>query len=1089
MQPLFFNNTQLTNMKNLKVFALLIILFSSSIIFGQKKTEDKAISSSDLSLLKFRSVGPALVSGRIADIAVNPNNFSEYYLAVASGGVWKTTNSGTTYKPIFDSQGSYSIGCVEIDPNNTQTIWVGTGENNNQRSVAYGDGVYKSLDGGDSWENVGLKTSEHIGMISIDPNNSNIVYVAAYGPLWKEGGERGIYKTTNGGKSWKNILAIDKYTGVSEIHIDPNNTNILYATAHQRMRQVFTYVGGGAGSSIFKSTDAGKTWNKITKGLPSGDLGRIGMDISPINSKVLFAIVEAKKGGGVYKSINGGASWEKTNSYSTSGNYYQEVVCDPIDENTVYFMDTYLHKTVDGGKTIKTWGEKNKHVDNHFLWINPNDNNHQRLGTDGGMYNTFDGGRSWNYQANLPITQFYKVAVDNTKPFFYIYGGTQDNNSLGGPSRNTSGNGIPNSDWFITNGGDGFESAVDPENPNIVYAQSQYGFLVRYDKVTGEKVSIRPQELEDEKPLRWNWDAPLIVSPHNSKRLYFAANKLFRSDDRGNTWLRVSEDLTQQLDRNKMRVMGKVQSIDAVMKNMSTTIYGNIVALDESALQENLIYIGTDDGLIQVTEDAKNWRKISRFKDIPENTYVNSVFASRHNVSTVYASFNNHKRGDFKPYILKSTNKGKSWTNISSNLPTRGSVYDVIEDPKNANILFAGTEFGVFTTINGGKNWIQLKNGLPTIAVRDIEIQEEENSLVLATFGRGFYILDDYSMLRELAKEGKPNTSKIFAVKKGLIFGEKRPLGRSGKSSQGDSYFATKNPNQGVNFNYYLADDYKSIKENRKKVEKDLEKENKDISYPSYDEIRKEANEEKPSLLIQIYDTNNNEIKRIVKSYSKGYKTTNWDGRIASLKIASKKANTENGPWVVPGKYFVSFTKIQNGEIKLLIDKSEFEISSLYNQTIETSREDNYAFQAKVNILYKTLRNTNVFTDNLEERLLSVENSLKHSPNTDLSKLKTIYKLKKELNKISISLFGDSEISKKQFEISPSINKRVRTIVWNQYYANVNITNTNRDSFKLVEKQLTPIVEELKNVDTELKLLEEYLKSVDAMPLPSQVPN
>ncbi|MCK5906129.1 MAG: glycosyl hydrolase, partial [Flavobacteriales bacterium] len=649
------------------------------------------------------------------------------------------------------------------------------------------------------------------------------------------------------------------------------------------------------------------------------------------------------------------------NSYSTSGNYYQEVICDPVDVNTVYFMDSYMHRTIDGGKTVNSWGEKNKHVDNHFLWINPSNTKHHRIGTDGGMYESWDGGENWAYKANLPITQFYKVAVDNTKPFYYIYGGTQDNNSMGGPSWNTSANGVANSDWFITNGGDGFESAVDPENPNIVYAQTQYGYLVRYDKNTGEKVGIRPQPMEGEKAFRWNWDAPLIISPHNNKRLYFAANKLFRSDDRGNTWERVSGDLTSQLDRNKMKVMGRVWDMDAVMKNMSTTIYGNIVALDESSLQENLIYVGTDDGLIQVSEDAKTWRKISQFKGVPELTYVNSVFASKHDINTVYASFNNHKRGDFKPYILKSTNKGKSWKNISSDLPERGSVYDVVEDHINPNLLFAGTEFGIFVSINGGENWLQIKSGIPTIAVRDIEIQEDEDDLVLATFGRGFYILDNYSILRDLADNGKPKTSKLFKTKKGLIFGERRPLGRSGKSTQGESYFSSENPKQGVHFSYYLADDYKSLKSKRTEAEKKLLDEEKDISYPDFDQIRKEGWEEKPSLVIQIFDTNNNEIKRIIKPYSKGLQTLDWDGRIASLKVASKNSNTKNGPWVIPGKYFVSISKIHNGEVSLMIDKSEFEIESLYNQSLEINREETFAFQQKVNKLYKKLRGTNVF--------------------------------------------------------------------------------------------------------------------------------
>ena len=442
---------------------LLLFINFSSFSQKKKKQEHHPLDEISINALKWRSVGPALTSGRISDIAVNTQNPFEYYVAVASGGVWKTSNWGLNYTPIFDSEDSYSIGCVTIDPNNPNVIWVGTGENNNQRSVPYGDGVYKSEDGGKSWKNMGLKNSEHIGNIVVHPKNSDIIYVSAYGPLWKKGGDRGLYKSVDGGKNWNRILYVDEHTGINEIHMDPKNPNVLYAASHQRRRHVYTYVGGGPGSGLYKSADAGKSWKKINKGLPSVELGRIGLDISPVDNNVIYAIVEAaERKGGFYKSTNMGESWEKQSDKYTSGNYYQEIFADPIDLESVYVMETWMSVTHDGGKTFKNVGEDFKHVDNHAMWINPTNNKHWLVGCDGGIYETFDAAKNWDFKKNLPITQFYKVAVDNAKPFYNIYGGTQDNFSIGGPSRVNNSHGISNQDWFITHGGDGFESQVDP---------------------------------------------------------------------------------------------------------------------------------------------------------------------------------------------------------------------------------------------------------------------------------------------------------------------------------------------------------------------------------------------------------------------------------------------------------------------------------------------------------------------------------------------------------------------------------------------------------------------------------------------------
>ena len=545
------------------VLAVLLVMCPFYSLAQESDAPDDPFGSSTFSGLSFRSIGPALTSGRVSDIAVHPDNRKEYYLAIASGGVWKTVNAGTTWEPIFDDQPSYSIGCVTIDLNNPLVVWVGTGENNSQRSVSHGDGVYKSVDGGKSWTNVGLETSEHIAKIVVDPRDSNTVYVASQGPLWRSGGERGLYKTTDGGESWNLVLEISEKTGVTDLLMDPRDPDVLIAASYQRRRHVWTLIDGGPESALYKSTDGGESWDELTGGLPSGDVGRIGLAQAPARPDVVYAIIEAANdAGGLYRSVDAGVNWEKRGDYvSGSPQYYQELVVDPHDSDRVYSLDTWMMVSEDGGSSFERVGERFKHVDNHALWIDPEDTDYLLAGCDGGVYESFDRGATWHFKANLPITQFYRVSVDNASPFYNVFGGTQDNFSLGGPSRTTTAHGITNADWFVTRGGDGFETVVDPEDPNILYAQSQHGGLVRFDRQSGEAVHIRPQPGKDEGGLKWNWDAPIIISPHSHTRLYFAANRLFRSDDRGDSWTAVSPDLTAAIDRNELEVMGKVWSV------------------------------------------------------------------------------------------------------------------------------------------------------------------------------------------------------------------------------------------------------------------------------------------------------------------------------------------------------------------------------------------------------------------------------------------------------------------------------------------------------------------------------------------------
>ena len=1060
--------------------------------YAQKKSADKAEApkTAQINGLKYRELGPALVSGRISDLAVHPYKTDEFFVAAASGGVWKTTNHGTTFQAVFDGQGSYSIGCISYDPNNPHTVWVGTGENNNQRSVAYGDGVYKSLDDGKTWKNMGLKQSEHIAKIIITPGNSNEVYVAAYGPLWSEGGERGVYKSTDGGENWERILHVSEHTGISDLWMDPNDNNILYATAHQRRRHVWTYLSGGPESAIYKSIDAGKTWKKIMTGLPKADLGRIALAIAPSNTDVIYAMVEGfdKEHGGFYKSTNKGESWNKQSDYFTSGNYYVELIPDPIDENKVFSMDTWLHHTEDGGKTFKETGEKSKHVDNHAMWINPNNTNHWLVGCDGGLYETWDGAENWKFYQNLNLTQFYRVAVDYDKPFYNIYGGTQDNNTIGGPSQTTNVHGISNFDWFITRGGDGFEPAVDPTDPNIVYSQAQYGWLVRFNKKTGEKVNIKPIERKGEEPYRWNWDAPLLISPHNPKRLYFAANKVFRSDDRGDTWEVISDDLTQQLDRNKFKVMGTTWGPDAVAYHQSTSIYGNLVAIDESPVQEGLLYLGTDDGILQITEDnGSNWRQIKSFPGIPAGTYINDIMADKFEANTVYVAFNNHKNGDFKPYILKSTDKGKSWTAIQANLPDRGSVYTLEQDHVNKNLLFAGTEFSVYTSLDGGLKWQKLSNGLPTIGVRDMEIQRNEDDLVLATFGRGFYVLDDYSPLRHM-KDTADKQAYIFPIKDALSFNPSNPLGTKGKASQGESFFTTPNPPEGAVFRYYLKEQPQTLTAQRRTNEKKLRKDGTDIPYPPFEALLAEDLEEKPFLLFEITDTKGQVIARYKETkFSKGMNESVWDFRLESTSPVVLKegdggryGSPDYGMLALPGQYNVKIYAFQNGALTALTEPTSFKVVRLYEDDAisKADKEALMAFVGKLDEVRREVRATGEVMKEMEESLKYMHAAILKAPRTDVQWLEETDALRRRLTELKYILWGDASKSKREMASYPGIADRVETIVYNLKEHTESPTVNEARSLAIAQEEFEILLKDLALLTSDFETLKAKYKDV-----------
>ena len=1096
-------------MKRTISFLLFFSLLLTIPLFGQGKKKDKEepakekhyLETLSLGGLSFRSVGPAITSGRIADFAVHPDNRAIYYVATASGGVWKTTNGGTTYDPIFDGQGSYSIGCVTLDPNNPNVVWVGTGENNNQRSVAYGDGLYKSIDGGRTWAHMGLKNSEHIGRIVVDPRNSDVVYVAAIGPLWSEGGDRGVYKSTDGGQNWEAVLTVDEHTGVNDLIMDPRNPDVLYASAYQRRRHVFTYVGGGPGSAIYKSTDGGKNWEKANKGLPSVDLGRIGLAISPADPEILYAIVEAAQDqGGFYRSTNRGASWEKRSGYNTSGNYYQELVPHPTKADVVFAMDTWLHWTTNGGKSFEQFNERWKHVDNHCMYIDPKDTDYLLVGCDGGIYESFDGGTTWNYKDNLPVTQFYKVAVDNDLPFYNIYGGTQDNFSMGGPSRTRSGNGIVNADWFMTHGGDGFESQIDPKNPNIVYAQSQYGVLVRYDRASGEELGIQPKPRKDEPAYRWNWDAPLAVSSHRDGRIYFAANKLFRSDNYGGSWEVLGGDLTRQIDRNTLPVMGRIQSIDAVAKNGSTSPYGTIVAFSESPIDQKLLYVGTDDGLIQVSEDGgANWRKVEvdGLPGAPKRTYVNFVLASQHDANVVYAAFNHHKYGDFKPYVYVSKDKGKSWTSISANLPERGSVYSLAEDHVQPNLLFAGTEFGCFFTPDAGAHWKQLKAGLPTVAVRDIDIQERENDLVLATFGRGFYVLDDYSPLRKISEEMAKGVAMIFDIKPALIFNQRYPLGLRGKGFQGDGYYSASNPPVGAAFTYYFNEEIKKLTDKRQEEEKEKIKNGEAIRYPTYEELKAESEEKDPYLLFTVKDQDGNTIRKLKTGVGQGVSRLVWDGRLSSTSPISLAPpsdnifdNPDSGIWAAPGEYTVTLSKNVNGEESLLAGPSAFELRSLGGVTLQAADlAVLLEFHAKVAELQRKFSGASRLLNDMNNRLRHIRQAVLTIPDPEGSLRKQTSDLEDALDDIRQALYGDPVASRLDQDEPFPVATRLGYLGYEIYGSTAGLTKTHEEALTIALQEFQPQYDRLKKLANEdLKALEKDLEAAGAPYTPGRVP-
>ena len=1034
--------------------------------------------------LKFRNIGPAMTSGRIADIAIHPENENIWYVAVGSGGVWKTENSGTTWDPIFDDEKVYSIGCVTIDPNKPSTIWVGTGENVGGRHAGFGDGIYVSHDDGKSWKNMGLENSEHISKIIVHPENPDVVWVASQGPLWSKGGDRGVFKTTDGGKTWKRTLGDTEWVGATDMLIDPSNPDVLYAATWQRHRTVSGYLGGGPGSGLHKSTDGGETWRALKNGIPGSNLGKTGLAMSPFNSDVIYAALEFDRTeGGVYMTTNGGESWTKQSdavSGGTGPHYYQELIASPHYEGTLYFMNNSALVSTDHGKTFTNMSRSNQHSDSHALVFKNSDPNYLLIGTDGGLYESFDGTKSWKYVRNLPITQYFKIAVDDAKPFYNVYGGTQDNGSHGGPSQTISSDGIASADWWKTLGADGAQTATEPGNPNISYGEFQQGALWRIDSKTRETVFIQPQAREGDPFERFNWDAPILVSPHNPKRLYFASQRVWKSENRGDVWNPISEDLTLNEERMTFPYYGKSQSWDNAWDIGAMSNYNTITSLAESPKQEGLIYAGTDDGIIQVTEDGgANWRKIilNTIKGLPTTPFVNDVRADLYDANIVYAALDNHKYGDYKPYIIKSSDKGRTWNLINGDLPNKLLIWRLVQDHVKKDLFFAATEFGVYFTNNGGENWIELEGGMPTIPIRDITIQRRENDLVAGSFGRGIFILDDITPIRNFNNNIATTEATLFPVKEVKWYGQSSRVG-----SQGDAEWIAKNPPFGANFTYFMADNIKSKKDIRKEKEK-----KGNVKFPGWDALEEESRQDGPSVLLIIKDENGKVINTVNGTNKKGFNRVNWSLTYPNksgerLQVPRGRGGFRGGGvMATPGNYTVTLVKRVDGENTVLQGPDLFRVEPLFDGSLpRKSFKEMDAFRDAAFAFQQDLTATNIALSRSQQTVDAMLRAFDKatSPSDDL--LKRLNDTKIALLDIDKELNGDAikgEIGERSNPTASDGNSLARNALGNTYGP----TDEHNGLLSRVQSQLKKLKAKLLPiVNSTLPALESDLKKTGA---------
>lgn len=866
---------------------LFLSIAGSALLLAAAPSAQRPPSLPSIDGLEWRHIGPASFGGRIDDVEAVPGKPGTIFVGTASGGIFKTTNNGVTWKPVFDEEGtSLSIGDLAIAPSDANIVWAGTGEPNNRQSSSWGDGVFKSIDGGETWTHMGLRDTHHIGRVVIHPTNPDIVYVAALGHLWGPNAERGLYRTKDGGRTWDNVLRINTDTGVVDVALGADGRT-LFAASYQRRRRGWGYVGGGPGGGLHRSMDGGDTWQKLGGGLPEGDIGRIGIDISRSHQNIIYAVVEHKQGG-IFRSEDGGTTWTRQNSLNQRPSYYSQIRVDPKNPNKLWKLASPLFVSIDAGKTWRsdTTGDR-IHVDHHGLWINPNDPDHLMLGNDGGLYFSYDGSRTWDFIDNLPIGQYYDISVDGRDPY-WVYGGTQDNGTWGLPARTYGQLGITNADVVNIAYGDGFYTIADPKDPRAIYANSQSGRAYLVDLDTREEKGIRPVPPDPKETYRFNWSAPMLVSAHDNRIVFYGGNKLFRTADRGHTWQVISGDLTRNQEWKKLPIMGPVRGDDTLSRDDGVSDFGTITTITESPVQAGVVYVGTDDGNVQMTSDGgKSWRDLTSRFGLPGPRWVSRVHASRHGAGVAYVAFDGHQDDDFKPYVYRTKDNGNTWTSIAGDMPD-GMVINALEEhPRNPNLLFAGTELGLFMTINGGGNWTHVRGNLPRVPVDDIVFNERANDLVLGTHGRSIIVLDDISPLEHLTPAVISTEAHLFPLRAATQYYVMRGLPPPGASE-----FSGPNPPYGALITYHLRDDPKPAAHKGT---------NGDTTEPP-----------PPTVAIAVLAPDGSVVRELHGPDRKGLHRVSWDLRYPLPFTPNTGEETwfgpPKGPFVLPGAYTVKLT-------------------------------------------------------------------------------------------------------------------------------------------------------------------------------------
>jgi photosystem II stability/assembly factor-like uncharacterized protein len=900
-----------------------------------------------------------------------------------------------------------------------------------------------------------------------------VVFVASEGPLWSAGGDRGLYRSSDGGASWERILEIDENTGITDIEFNPANPDIIYAAAYQRRRHVWGLMAGGPGGGIYKSSDGGASWKKLGTGLPAGDVGKIGLAVSAANPGLVYATIEAdEENKGFYRSADQGESWDKKNAYISGGtgpHYYMELAASPQTADLVFQMDVFFHVTRDGGEHFSVLGTgREKHSDNHALWIDPQDDLHLLAGSDAGLYESFDQGQSWRHFPNLPVSQFYKVAVDNAEPFYNILGGAQDLGTLFGPSRTMTVEGVRNQDWYVPLGADGYGVAFDQADENIAYMEYQNGYMFRHRRDSNELVPIQPQPAPGEVPERWNWDTPILLSPHASTRIYVGSQRVWQSDDRGDSWQAISGDLTTGQNRYELQYGGRVWSVDDLHDNGAMSKYSTLTALSESPVTAGVLFAGSDDGLIHSTVDAgENWKRAQPLPGVPARAFINDIEASLFDAQTVFAVADAHKSGDYSPYVFVSTDGGRKWRSIAGDLPGGTIAWAIQQDHENANLLFLGTEFGLYFTLNGGENWHRLA-GAPTISFRDIKIQRRDNDLVGATFGRGFYILDDYSPLRSMARNGFGQQPALFPVRDAWWYIPSVPSQAAGMPTLGSDSFAAANPDFGAVFSYYLDQPFQSSKELRQENESSLRSEDRDIPFPGWDRLTAESLETGPRIMLLVSDASGDPVRWIEAANKKGTHRVSWDLRLAAPnpinlnppEFTPPWAGNPTGPLAAPGVYSARLLALAGGQVIPLGEAQDFRVKPVRSALPGSDYAEIARYQQETAELIRDIMKTGARLDHTRELLRKMNAAALAAPRAEAELFLRLDQLGVELTQLKTRLSGDPVRSRLNEPTSPSIGARAYYAA-NTWQTTQAATATQKADFERAKSDFSVLAAEL----------------------------